>query len=390
MSNHYNSGYFVQYILLILIVIGALRCTPDATQSDWEFISGNDLFVRADTLISPHDSTLTIGEISGFAVGDQKVYVSDNMAMRIHVFDNNGKFMHSIGKRGRGPGEFLNMAAIAWFPQRQELVIYDHMNYRLSRLDQDGNFMGSCSYTPNVIEWPRGLMELDSDSHIAVYLVSSELETDGDMHLLHQIDTENCTVQRNVISMKNLDHYKRENYFVGVFSLFSPGFVTKLNDDIVYKTAIDDGYLYFLRPENLSLKSSVSFNLPERDPPYYLAMAGMEQDPRVMAISGRIGAAAVIQFDLLGFGVISDSLMYQYVLHRPSIDSTNLFLDILNTESQTLTRHVVEHELPVSLDTRRGFAPTLRVLGYDNGFFYAASFYDGNQYLLRFQTTETP
>jgi len=386
MNNHSNSGYFVQFSLLILIVIGAVRCAPEVVHSDWEYIVGNDLEVRVDTLVSPSDTTLTIGEMNGLAIGDQHVYLADNMAMRIHVFDNNGNFLRSIGKRGRGPGEFLNMTAIAWFPQRQEIVVYDHMNFRLSRLDHDGNFVGSCSYTPNDIEWPRQLMELDSQSHIAVFLISNDLETDGDMYLLHQIDTETCTIQRSAVSMKELDQYKRESDFFGVFSLFSPGYVVKIDGDVAFKTAIDDGYLYYLRPEDLSLKSAVSIKQTDEEPPYYAATEGMERDPRVMAISGRISSAAVLQSDLVGFGEISDDLMYQVILHRPSADSASLFLDILNSENQTRTRHMLNHDLPISLDGRRGFAPAFRVLGYANGAYYATSFYDGHYYLFRFQT----
>lgn len=375
--------------LLTCIITSFYSCSVEVAQSDWINVRGDDLQVHVDTLVSPTDTSVMIGEISGFAKNGQHFFVSDNMGMRIHMFSLQGEFVKSLGKRGRGPGEFLNMSAIAWFPLREELVVYDHMNFRLSRLDKDGNFVGSCSYTPNEVEWPRNLMELNNDSHVAVFLVSKDLETNDGMQVLHEIDTDNCSVLKSSVSMKELDQFKKEPVFFSVFSLFSPGFVQYSGRDIVFKTGIDDGYMYYLDPSDLSIISKSSMGRLEDEEPYYMATMGMERDPRVMAISGRIGAAAVLQFDVIGFGNSSDGLMYQFVQHRPTIDSTKLYLDLLNMNNQTRTRHFLDHTLPVSLDVRRGFVPAIRVIGYHNGNFFVASYYNGHHYLFLIRTTDT-
>jgi hypothetical protein len=376
-------------LVCVLTYLGTTQCSPPIVESKWIHQIGNDLNVRVDTLVSPRDTSFTIGEMSGLAVGERMLYMSDNSLMRIHLFDLEGNYLRSIGKRGRGPGEFLNMSAIAWFPKRQELAVYDHMNFRLSRLDPNGNYIGSCSYTPNDIEWPRSITELDEDRHIAVFLISKDLETDGDMHLIHQIDTESCIIEQQTLSLKSLEHYQQDQTFLGVFSLFSPGQVIKSGNDILYKTAVDDGFLYNLSPGNMSLISTESFKTLFEEPPYRPATADMIQDNRVMAISGRIGAAVVIESDLVGYGSLADEKLYQFVLHRPSPDSSSLLMDILDRANQTRTRHVLVHHIPIYLGTRRGFVPAFRIMGYHNKSYFAISFYDGEQYFLRLSLSET-
>lgn len=383
-----SEKHWSSWFILFITALVSTQCTPPISESNWTQHSGNDLVVNVDTLVTTRGANIMIGEMSGLAVGDQVLYMSDNSSMRIHLFDLEGNYLRSIGKRGRGPGEFLNMSAIAWFSIRQELAVYDHMNFRLSRLDREGNFLGSCGYTPNDIEWPRSITELDENSHIAVFLKSKDLETDGSMHLLHQIDTESCTIEQQSLSLKTLDHYQQEQTFLGVFSLFSPGQVLKSENDIVYKTAVDDGYLYKFRPGDMSLISTESFKKTIEEPPYRPATADMVQDPRVMAVSGRIGAAVVIESDLVGFGTLSDEKHYQFVLHRPSPDSSRLLMDILDRANLTRTRHALVQDIPMYLGTRRGFVPAFRIMGYHNGYYFAITFYEGEQFFLRLKMSE--
>ena len=47
------------------------------------------------------------GHISSVAVGlDGKIFVLDDLAQEIRVFDANGSHLYSFGRRGEGPGEF--------------------------------------------------------------------------------------------------------------------------------------------------------------------------------------------------------------------------------------------------------------------------------------------
>ena len=59
---------------------------------------------------------------------------------RILKFDKSGKFLKSIGKLGKGPGEFDQPHALA-MDSKGRLFVGDRSNNRIQILDQDGNFL---------------------------------------------------------------------------------------------------------------------------------------------------------------------------------------------------------------------------------------------------------
>ena len=46
------------------------------------------------------------GSIENCLIFNNKLYVSDTRKATIYEFDQNGKFIRNIGRKGRGPGEF--------------------------------------------------------------------------------------------------------------------------------------------------------------------------------------------------------------------------------------------------------------------------------------------
>jgi DNA-binding beta-propeller fold protein YncE len=59
---------------------------------------------------------------------------------RITKFDKNGKFIKVIGKKGSGPGEFIEAHSLA-MDSAGRLFVADRSNNRVQILDQDGNFI---------------------------------------------------------------------------------------------------------------------------------------------------------------------------------------------------------------------------------------------------------
>jgi hypothetical protein len=59
---------------------------------------------------------------------------------RITKFDKNGKFIKVIGKKGTGPGEFIEAHSLA-MDSTGRLFVADRSNNRIQILDQDGNFI---------------------------------------------------------------------------------------------------------------------------------------------------------------------------------------------------------------------------------------------------------
>lgn len=109
-----------------------------------------------DVLVAP-DGSIFVSEGHSSAEGSNA---------RILKFDKDGKFIKSIGRFGKGPGEFDQPHALA-MDSKGRLFVGDRSNNRIQILDQDGNYLD---------EWtrfsrPSGIA-IDRDDNI--YVADSE------------------------------------------------------------------------------------------------------------------------------------------------------------------------------------------------------------------------
>jgi hypothetical protein len=76
------------------------------------------------------------------AVDDNHVHVIDRGANKLHVIDReSGRWTHSFGERGQGPGEFDRVFGVA--ASRGEVIIGNGGRFALERFTPDGNHLGS-------------------------------------------------------------------------------------------------------------------------------------------------------------------------------------------------------------------------------------------------------
>lgn len=77
------------------------------------------------------------GRIWSLAVDDDRnVYVFDEQAQHVRVFDAAGVYLRTLGGRGEGPGEFNRAEAVAVFPDGR-LAVRDPGNMRVQVFDPD-------------------------------------------------------------------------------------------------------------------------------------------------------------------------------------------------------------------------------------------------------------
>ena len=76
---------------------------------------------------------------------DDNIYISDQEEQNIKVFDKNGKYLKTIGSKGKGPGEFESIASMAFLPDGRLLVL-DWRNRRTSFFDSEGKFISSLKW----------------------------------------------------------------------------------------------------------------------------------------------------------------------------------------------------------------------------------------------------
>jgi len=121
---------------------------------------------------------LEIGVLEGdenqmfYGVSDVKVdsrgtiYIADSGNNRIQVFDRNGRYVRTIGRKGKGPGEFLGRLKIA-VDEKDHLFVADNMALRITEFNPEGKFLRLFSYS--ILGFNMGLV---IDSRGNFYLCS--------------------------------------------------------------------------------------------------------------------------------------------------------------------------------------------------------------------------
>lgn len=70
------------------------------------------------------------------------IYIADSGNHRIVVFDFEGKFIKTIGRKGQGPSEFASPTGL-YILKNSQLAVADFGNKRIQLFDEYGNFMRS-------------------------------------------------------------------------------------------------------------------------------------------------------------------------------------------------------------------------------------------------------
>jgi hypothetical protein len=78
--------------------------------------------------------------------GGGSIYVADQQAAEIRVFDSRGEYVRTLGRRGRGPGEFGDLYSLAWLGDT--LVALDPRNARLGLMSATGEWLGLWRWQP--------------------------------------------------------------------------------------------------------------------------------------------------------------------------------------------------------------------------------------------------
>ena len=86
------------------------------------------------------------GQIAGIDVGtDGRIYVYDQQAREVRVFDPEGQFITVMGKAGAGPGELSQAAGPVFVTDGDTVVVPDMMQQRITLYTADGEPAGSHS-----------------------------------------------------------------------------------------------------------------------------------------------------------------------------------------------------------------------------------------------------
>ena len=100
----------------------------------------------------------TFGRIAALEVSsDGRIFVLEDQANELRIFDADGNHLQTVGGRGSGPGEFASPVGMTWAPDGS-LWVVDPENARVSVFDDAGAYLNShrmlvgFALTP----WPGG------------------------------------------------------------------------------------------------------------------------------------------------------------------------------------------------------------------------------------------
>ena len=73
------------------------------------------------------------------------IYACDSKEHRIQVYDKNGKYLRTIGRKGQGPGDLMRPMAVR-VDRDGKIFVQDDLNYRISIFKPNGKFDHSFKY----------------------------------------------------------------------------------------------------------------------------------------------------------------------------------------------------------------------------------------------------
>jgi len=178
------------------------------------------------------EEELSIGEVGGreeymfseigtLAVDDEeRIYVSDRKETYIKVFNQDGVYLMTIGRKGQGPGEFERISGMQ-ITHQKELLVFDMSMRRLSFFTADGKLIETLS----ISELRPFELNVDSRRNFIIQSVALDLLTNQSISELKIYDAE-------LNLLKTIASPSPSN----LFNPFDPFFIWKLakNDNIVY------------------------------------------------------------------------------------------------------------------------------------------------------------
>ena len=97
------------------------------------------------SLVVGSDESLPLGRVSGAVFFGDGIAIADRMSYEVLILDAAGRLLSRQGRKGEGPGDYMNLAAIA--RHADGLVTSDAYYLRVTRLDASGGYIGQTKHT---------------------------------------------------------------------------------------------------------------------------------------------------------------------------------------------------------------------------------------------------
>ena len=130
------------------VTIGVNPRTLARTPLGWRVDSTPDLVIGNEG--DGSDYLYRVQGVKGFP--DGRILVVDGQSCELRFFDSEGRLLERVGRRGKGPGEFLDPVLVPWAGQ-DSLLLFDKGNPRFQVFTKDGQAARTLRL---VAGWPAG------------------------------------------------------------------------------------------------------------------------------------------------------------------------------------------------------------------------------------------
>jgi len=149
------------------------------------------------------------------------VYILDSGNHRVQIFDRSGKFIKTIGRRGKGPGDLLSPKSFC-LDNDNNIIVADTNNLRIQAFDFNGKYLYSYMLKGFIT-----VIELTVNNHIAIFsykdsFMSKKLVSIYDLrgNLVKRIGN-HLDVNKTISEFGTIffDCDKNENFFISYYAI---------------------------------------------------------------------------------------------------------------------------------------------------------------------------
>ena len=193
MIKHDNLDVWIRLICVqSIIAIILAGCAKNAESPKPRMCNFDELFIVSEKFTFEGDKDNPIvSPGKGIAITKNKVYLPDGAGNQVIVYDRAIDSVGSFGRRGQGPGEFINPTQVIVERDDSSIKVVDSGNFRLQIFDSSFNFKMSQSFTENIQQFY--IQNQDDGLH---YWIVGPTTMDNDVYVLTEYGLRSNSVNR--------------------------------------------------------------------------------------------------------------------------------------------------------------------------------------------------
>lgn len=181
------------------------------------------------------------------------IYVGDGGEANIKIFSPNGTFLRSVGRQGKGPGEFAGVPVFI-VNSRNEIVALDAQNRRITRLSAKGEILFEHVPSEQQMVWGEKMLETAGGHYLILQKPRDIGEDDPDSHRNRVMHRYNASFEERLSSFGEYSELVPEGdskFVKMVGSRINTGNFELVDDGkLWYAPGIYDGSIYEFVKEN--------------------------------------------------------------------------------------------------------------------------------------------